>query len=157
MAKHDIYIDMATEMALCSVEKGSGPFGAVIVDSDGHVISCDHNQVVTHNDPTAHAEIVCIRNACKKLNTFSLPGCTIYSSCEPCSMCLSACYWARLSKIVYGNTREDAKEIGFDDDYIYQEIGKSRHERVIPMTQVGHDITIKSFKAWHEKQDKTIY
>jgi guanine deaminase len=147
----------ANEIALKGIENGGGPFGAVIVDKDGNILSCNHNQVVNTHDPTAHAEIVCIRDACAQIKNFSLEGCTIYTSCEPCSMCLSAIYWARIKQIYYGNTRDDAKSIGFDDTHIYEEVVKPISERQIPIEQLARDTTITSFNAWSIKNDKVEY
>ncbi len=147
----------ANEIALKGIENGGGPFGALIVNEDGNILSCNHNQVVNTHDPTAHAEIVCIREACAKIKDFSLQGCTIYTSCEPCSMCLSAIYWARIKHIYYGNTRDDAKNIGFDDTHIYEEIVKPYTERQIPIQQIARDTTISSFDAWSVKNDKIEY
>ena len=133
-----------------------GPFGAVIV-KDGEVIAEGWNCVTSHNDPTAHAEVQAIRKACAALDNFSLAGCTIYTSCEPCPMCLAAIYWARLDKIYYANTREDAARINFDDEFLYAEIGKALDDRTIPMEQLNRELAIQVFKAWDEKADKTEY
>lgn len=133
-----------------------GPFGAVIV-KDGEIVAEGFNNVTSSNDPTAHAEITAIRNACKKLNTFDLSGCELYTSCEPCPMCLSAIYWARIDKIYYANTKEDAAEINFDDDFIYQEFKKERGNRTIPVEQIGREKAIKVFQDWAKKQDKIEY
>lgn len=123
-------MDRAIELSDIST---GGPFGAVIIDKSGNIIGEGHNEVTVNNDPTAHAEIVAIRRACQNRNNFSLEGCTIYTSCEPCPMCLAACYWARLDKIYYSNTRQDAADIGFDDSHIYEEIKKDNNERSIPI------------------------
>ena len=140
-----------------NVDDGSGgPFGAVIA-KDGKIISAASNKVTSSNDPTAHAEMEAIRAACKKLNTFSLAGCEIYTSCEPCPMCLSAIHWARIEKIYYANTREDAAEINFDDDYIYNEVSKSVDDRIIPMKRILHEEAKKVFIEWKEKEDKIHY
>jgi tRNA(Arg) A34 adenosine deaminase TadA len=133
-----------------------GPFGAVIV-KDGAVISEGWNQVTSSNDPTAHAEIMAIRKACEKLNNFSLEGCEIYSSCEPCPMCLSAVYWARLDRLYFANSRDDAKAIGFDDAHIYDEIGKPVHERIIPTFHMHLPEAAAVFAEWRDKADKTEY
>lgn len=133
-----------------------GPFGAVIV-KDGEIISGGSNQVTTHNDPTAHAEIEAIRAACKKLKSFSLEGCEIYTSCEPCPMCLSAIYWARIERIYFANSREDAAELNFDDEFLYREINKENHKRKIPMVQMLRDEAIKVFNDWKHKEDKIHY
>lgn len=136
-------------------EKG-GPFGAVIV-KNGEIISVGVNMVTAVNDPTAHAEIEAIRAACKTLNTFILEGCEIYSSCEPCPMCLSAIYWARIGKIYYANSRADAALINFDDEFLYKEIVKSHDQRKIPMTQIMRDEARKVFEEWEVKHDKIHY
>lgn len=133
-----------------------GPFGAVIV-KNGEVIAEGFNNVTSSNDPTAHAEITAIRNACKKLNTFDLSGCELYTSCEPCPMCLAAIYWARIEKIYYANTKEDAANINFDDDFIYQEFAKPKNNRSIPVEQIGREGAIKIFNKWSEKIDKIEY
>ncbi|MBO4957076.1 MAG: nucleoside deaminase [Rickettsiales bacterium] len=133
-----------------------GPFGAVIV-KNGEVIAEGFNNVTSSNDPTAHAEITAIRNACKKLNTFDLSGCELYTSCEPCPMCLAAIYWARIEKIYYANTKEDAANINFDDDFIYQEFAKPKNNRSIPVEQLGREEAIKIFNKWSKKIDKIEY
>ena len=133
-----------------------GPFGAVIV-KDGKVIAEGWNQVTSSNDPTAHAEVIAIRRASAALKSFDLAGAELYTSCEPCPMCLSAAYWARISKIYFANTRADAASIQFDDDFIYQEIPKQHHERSIPIMQVLRDEAFEVFKEWDAKQDKVKY
>jgi tRNA(Arg) A34 adenosine deaminase TadA len=133
-----------------------GPFGAVIV-KNGKIISKAANKVILKNDPTAHAEIEAIRSASKKLNSYNLKGCEIYSNCEPCPMCLSAIYWARMDRIYYANTRKDAAKISFDDDYIYNEFSLSKIKREIPMVQHSRNEAIKIFKAWIEKTEKIRY
>lgn len=148
---------LANDMASQGVDNGGGPFGALIVDSNGQVLAKTHNQVVNTCDPTAHAEVVCIREACKKINSHILDGCVIYTTCEPCPMCLSAIYWARISKIVFGNTRKDAQQIGFDDTHIYEEVVKPHNERQIPIHQCSRSETIKTFEKWQNKQDKVHY
>ena len=143
----------------CSSENldlGGGPFGAVVV-KDGKIIAEGSNKVTVDNDPTAHAEVVAIRNAAKYLNDFNLSGCEIYTSCEPCPMCLSAIYWARIDKIYYANNREDAKNIGFDDSLIYDEIPLAIEDRKIPMYSLLRDEALQTFKKWTEKSDKTEY
>jgi guanine deaminase len=152
-----LYMDLAVEQADESVRVGGGPFGAVIVDRNNIIIAKAHNEVVLNCDPTAHAEIQCIRYACSKMRTHDLTGCTLYSSCEPCSMCLSAIYWARIDKIYYGNTREDAKDIGFDDSFIYDEIAKPVEQRSKLMLQCGRHKTLTSFETWKSKLDKIHY
>lgn len=133
-----------------------GPFGAVIV-KDGEIIAEGNNRVTSTNDPTAHAEIVAIRNACEKLGTFQLEDCTIYTSCEPCPMCLGAIYWARPAKIFIAGTREDAASVGFDDQFIYDEIVKDLSERHIKVENILRDEAIKVFQNWANKPDKTEY
>ena len=147
--------------AIREAEKGmnnndGGPFGAVIV-KEGKIIGRGHNCVTSTNDPTAHAEVNAIRDASKYLNTYDLSGCEIYTSCEPCPMCLSAIYWARLDRIYYGNTREDAAMIGFSDNMIYEEIKLSPEKRVIPMQQRLHVEAAETFKRWMDKTDKRMY
>ncbi|HXA44745.1 MAG TPA: nucleoside deaminase [Candidatus Angelobacter sp.] len=133
-----------------------GPFGAVIVH-EKKIIASGWNQVTSQNDPTAHAEILAIRAACRKFKSFRLDECELYSSCEPCPMCLAAIYWARLRKIYYGNTRRDAARINFDDELISRELAKPRSRRKIPMKQVLRKEAIQVFDAWGMKGDKVIY
>ena len=133
-----------------------GPFGAVIV-RDGSIVAEGHNRVTTANDPTAHAEIVAIRAACGALATFSLAGCEIYTSCEPCPMCLSAIYWARIDRVYYGNTRADAARIGFDDDHIYSELARPIGERAVPMSRLLTEEAAAVFREWDRKPDKVRY
>ncbi len=150
------FMQRAIELSKKSVENGGGPFGAVIV-KDGKIIAEASNSVTKDNDPTAHAEVNAIRQAAAKLNTFNLEGADIYTSCEPCPMCLGAIYWARLDKIYFANTKEDAKNIGFDDSFIYEEIEKPHHLRKIPTIQILRDEAIKAFELWQEKEDKIEY
>ncbi len=133
-----------------------GPFGAVIV-RNGKVIATGHNEVTSTNDPTAHAEIVAIRSACKKLKRFHLDDCELYTSCEPCPMCLSAIYWARLKKIYFANTRQDAAKIGFDDEFIYREIPLPLEKRKIAMKQLLRKKALAAFREWEKKADKISY
>jgi guanine deaminase len=147
---------IAIELSLNSVKNKGGPFGAVIV-KDGKFVAKTSNSVTLSNDPTAHAEINAIRAACSALKTFDLSGCTIYTSCEPCPMCLGAIYWARIDKIFYANNRIDAKNIGFDDSFIYDELAKPMSERSIPTMQIMHNEAIKAFEAWKQKTDKIEY
>ncbi|BAG32908.1 nucleoside deaminase [Porphyromonas gingivalis] len=146
----------AIRLADESVANGGGPFGAVIV-KDGEIIAATSNRVTLDNDPTAHAEVNCIRMACKRLGTFDLSGCTIYTSCEPCPMCLGAIYWARIDRIFYGNNRQDAADIGFDDDFIYQELARPMDNRSTPIIPILQDEALHSFRLWTEKTDKTKY
>ena len=146
----------AIELSIKSVNNGGGPFGSVIVKGD-KIIAEGSNKVTSNNDPTAHGEIVAIREACKKLNNFSLNGCELYSTCEPCPMCLSAIYWARIDKIYYANTREDARKIDFDDSLIYTELQKNIDKRKIPMIQMMRNEAFKAFGMWDKKTDKVKY
>lgn len=150
------YMREAIRLASESVERGGGPFGAVIA-KDGKIIARASNSVTLENDPTAHAEVACIREACRALGTIDLSGCEIYSSCEPCPMCLGAIYWAHIDRIYYANDRKDAAEIGFDDDFIYEEIGKKPEDRRTPLLPLLRDEGLKSFRLWSEKEDKTEY
>lgn len=146
----------AIELSENSVRNGGGPFGAVIAKDD-EIIAEGSNKVTINNDPTAHAEVCAIRNACKILNTFELANCVIYTSCEPCPMCLGAIYWARLSKIFYANDRKDAAEIGFDDDFIYKEIAIEPQYRKKPSEILLRNEAINAFRMWTLKDDKTKY
>lgn len=133
-----------------------GPFGAVIV-KDGRIVGRGCNDVTSSNDPTAHAEIVAIRDACSRLGTFRLDDCDLYTSCEPCPMCLSAAYWARMRRVFYGNTRKDAAAIAFDDDEIYREVALPIRERKLVMTQLLRREALKAFSEWKNKPDKILY
>jgi len=148
----------ACELANKSIERGGGPFGCVIVNtSTQETVGKGHNMVTIHNDPTLHAEMVAIKDACHTLQTFDLSGCTLYTSCEPCPMCLSAIYWAKITTVYYGNTKHDAANIGFDDQFIYEEFGKPIEERKIKMTQICQETAINSFQKWANKDDKIPY
>lgn len=150
-------MQLAIDTALDNIKSNNGgPFGAVIV-KDGVLIAKSPNTVTTSNDPTAHAEINAIRLACKELKTFDLSGCEIYSSCEPCPMCLSAIYWARISKVYYAADRFDAKKAGFDDSFIYNEISLSEKERSIYMENAMHKEGQLPFELWEETENKTKY
>ena len=133
-----------------------GPFGAVIV-KDGKVIAKSANKVTTSNDPTAHAEVSAIRLACRKLKTFDLSGCVIYTSCEPCPMCLGAIYWSRIGLIYYANTKRDAANIGFDDQFIYDELDLDMNKRTLPIVQLMRDDAQKAFKSWSDSEMKIEY
>ena len=147
----------AIQLSIENVQSGrGGPFGAVVV-KDGSIIAEGTNQVTSANDPTAHAEVLAIREACKTLSAIDLKGCEIYTSCEPCPMCLGAIYWANLSKIYYANTDADAAAIGFDDSRIYGEFAQPRSNRQIPMIQVMRNEALAAFRAWQEKPDKITY
>ena len=150
------FMAKAIELSIKSANTIGGPFGSVIVKND-KIIAEGSNKVTSTKDPTAHGEIVAIREACKNLNTFDLTGCEIYTSCEPCPMCLSAIYWSRLDKIYYANTREDAKNIDFDDSFIYTEIPKKIDDRKIKMVQMLRDEALKAFEIWDKKVDKIKY
>lgn len=146
----------AVRLSRESVQNGGGPFGAVIV-KDGKLVAGSSNSVTLENDPTAHAEVSCIRKACKALGTFDLSGCVIYTSCEPCPMCLGAIYWAHLDKIYYANDRKDAGAIGFDDDFIYEEMDKPFEKRRTPLIQMLRSEGLEVFRMWDQKEDKTEY
>ena len=150
------FMAKAIELSINSANTIGGPFGSVIV-KDNKIIAEGSNKVTSSNDPTANGEVVAIREACKKLKTFDLSGCEIYTSCEPCPMCLSAIYWSRLDKIYYANTREDAKNIDFDDSFIYLEIPKKIGDRKIKMIQMLRDDALKAFEIWDKKVDKIKY
>jgi len=150
------FMQRAIELSIQSVNEGTGPFGAVIV-KDNKIISEGFNTVTLANDPTSHAEIVAIRSACKILNSFSLENCILYTTCEPCPMCLSAIYWARVDNVYYANTRSDAQKIDFDDSLIFEELKKNIKERKIPMHQMMRDEALKAFEMWDKKIDKIKY
>ena len=156
MEEKNKFMLKAIDLSIKNAETIGGPFGCVIV-KDNKIISEGSNKVTSTNDPTAHGEIVAIRNACLKLNTFNLSGCELYSSCEPCPMCLSAIYWSHIEKIFYANSRNDAKNIDFDDSFIYSEINKKIEDRKIKMTQMLRDEALKAFKIWEDKEDKIKY
>ena len=145
----------ACDLATVNITNGGGPFGCVITDSENNIISTGQNRVVIDNDPTLHAEMVAIKNACKNKNTFHLSDCRLYTSCEPCPMCLSAIYWSRITTVFYGNTRSDAAEIGFDDSFIYEEVNKPIEERTLQMTQIDNRYAKHSFEKW-EKYEKRV-
>ena len=145
------------DLACNSVENNGGPFGCVITDNNFNEISCGYNMVTSSNDPTAHAEIVAIRTACGKLKTFDLSGYKLFTSCEPCPMCLSAIYWSRITEIYYANSRTDAKNAGFDDEFIYEEFKKDIGERKIQINHIKIDNSLDHFQKWSNKQDKIRY
>lgn len=155
-AKDAQFMELAVELSKENIASGGGPFGAVIV-RDGEVIATGTNRVVPNSDPTAHAEVTAIRNACQQLGTFKLDGCTIYSSCEPCPMCLSALYWAGVERICYGNTKQDAKEINFDDSFIYDQLELNYDERSIHCEHFMRDKALEAFRMWQQKDDKVEY
>jgi guanine deaminase len=147
----------AIELSLANVQSNKGgPFGAVVV-KEGQIIGEGANQVLATSDPSAHAEVIAIREACRKLKTFQLTGCEIYSTCEPCPMCMGLIYWARPEKVYYANTAADAAKIGFDDAFIYSELARPREQRSIQMQQIMRDEALAAFKAWETKPDKVPY
>ena len=150
------FMQRAIELSLNSANNNGGPFGCVIT-KENKIIAEGSNKVTLSNDPTAHAEVVAIREACKKLKTFILTGCDLYTSCEPCPMCLSAIYWSHIDNIFYANTRDDAKNIDFDDSLIYSEISKKIEDRKIPMKQISREEALKVFEIWTQKTDKIKY
>jgi len=153
---HEFYLSEAIEIARSNLEKGGGPFGAVIV-RNGEIISKSGNTVTLDNDPTAHAEINAIREACKILNNFELKDCILYSSCEPCPMCLGAIYWARLEAVYFAASREDAEDAGFDDSFIYKELNTPLENRIIPTKQMLRKKAQIPFEEWKVKEDKIKY
>ncbi len=146
----------AIELSVENVQNGGGPFGAVIA-KDGQIVATGVNRVTSNCDPTAHAEVSAIRAACEKLKTFDLSGYEIYTSCEPCPMCLGAIYWAHLDKMYYGNNKTDAKNIGFDDSFIYDELELPKDRRKLPSEIVLPEEAIKAFDMWMKKEDKVEY
>ncbi len=154
--QHRQWMQQAIDLANESVARGGGPFGAIIV-RDGEVVARGANSVTLLNDPTAHAEVQAIRAACQKLNTFHLAGCVVYTSCEPCPMCLSALYWAGVERIYFANTRDDAASIGFDDSLIYDQIPLPPTRRRIPAEQLMRQEALTTFRLWQTKEDKVEY
>ncbi len=157
MNEKEYFMRQAIQASLDSIRSGSGgPFGAVIV-KNGEIIASGTNMVAPSNDPTAHAEITVIRNTCNILGTFNLKGCEIYASCEPCPMCLAAIYWARIDKLYYANTKQDAAAIGFDDSFIYKEITLENEKRSLPTEQILGSEAMLAFHEWQDKTDKIMY
>ena len=154
--EHKVYMREAIQLAEQSVASGGGPFGAVVV-KDGKIIGRGSNKVTIDNDPTAHGEIVAIRESCKVLNDFQLTDCTIYTSAEPCPMCLGAIYWARPKAVYYGNTKEDTAKINFDDSFIYKEIDTQHKDKTIPFIQLMKEEASVAFEMWANKEDKIKY
>ena len=146
----------AIQLSLYSINHKGGPFGAIIIKDD-KIIGKGHNKVVIENDPTAHAEIIAIRDACKNLNTFDLSGCELYSICQPCPMCLSAIYWSNIEKVYYANTKEDAGNIGFRDDFIYKELSKPDNKKSIKFNCIPLKEAQEVFDIWKNKKDKIKY
>jgi guanine deaminase len=157
MQGHPEFMQQAIALAVENVTSGrGGPFGAVVV-KDGKVIATGVNRVTATNDPTAHAEVTAIRSACEVLGTFQMEGCDVYTSCEPCPMCLAAIYWARCRTIYFGNTAADAAKVGFDDSFLYDEMKKPLSERGIPIVQMLPDEAWASFAAWRDAPNKVLY
>lgn len=154
--KHNEFMTRALQLAAENVSQKSGPFGAVIV-KDGKIVGEGVNQVPLKNDPTAHAEVQAIRDACKNLNTFRLEGCVIYSSCEPCPMCFSSIYWAHIDKVYFAANHNDADLAGFDDGFIYKELKLEMNDRKIPFVELAHDLKLLPFEKWDELEDKIQY
>ena len=151
------FMQLAIRLATENVRSGAGgPFGAVVA-RNGEIVATGVNRVTADNDPTAHAEVNAIREACKALGTFQLPGCVLYTSCEPCPMCLGAIYWVRLDSVYFGNTCDDAAQAGFDDSHIYEEMKVPRHQRKVLMLQLLPDHAIESFRLWVGQQAKIAY
>ena len=157
MTREEKFMIEAIKMSQNGVrENEGGPFGCIVVKGD-EIVGRGNNKVTSTNDPTAHAEVVAIRDACKNIGAFQLDDCEIYTSCEPCPMCLGAIYWARPKVIYYANTRGDAAAIGFDDSMIYEEMSKSYADRKIPIIAISRDEALQVFKEWKEKADKKLY
>ena len=151
------FMARAIQLAVENVRSGQGgPFGAIVA-KDGAIISEGANRVTLTNDPTAHAEVLAIREACRKLGLFELEGCELYTSCEPCPMCLGAIYWARLTRVYFGSQTADASQAGFDDSFIYREIVQPHAERGIPLVQMMREEALAAFRAWREKSDRIPY
>jgi tRNA(Arg) A34 adenosine deaminase TadA len=151
------FMQRAIDIAFLGVDSGKGgPFGAVVV-KDGVIVGEGSNEVTSTADPSAHAEVVAIRRACSSLGEFQLDGCELYTTCEPCPMCIGAIYWARPDKVYYGSTKEDAAAIGFDDNFIYNEIDLAMKDRKIPFVQMDRSETISLFEKWQDKNDKIDY
>lgn len=154
---HEKFMKMAIDLSRTGMVQGKGgPFGCVIV-KEGKVVGQGCNSVLDTNDPTAHAEVVAIRDACKNLGSFQLEGCYLYTSCEPCPMCLGAIYWARPEKVFFANTKKDAAAIGFDDQFIYEELELPLNKRKIPFSQLSKEVAKKVFKEWELLDNKSLY
>lgn len=151
------FLQIAIDKAVESVDNGGGPFGAAIVSPDGELVCVGNNTVTKSSDPTAHAEVNAIRAACASVGTFSLKGYTIYSSCEPCPMCLGAIYWAGISRIVYGASAEDAAEVNFSDKFIYDELALAKNRRTLPIERTLEKEALLPFIKWRDKEDKIEY
>jgi len=157
MSNKEKFMTEAVNAALKGMNNNEGgPFGCIVV-KNGQIVGRGNNKVTSTNDPTAHAEVNAIRDACKNLDSFQLDGCEIYTSCEPCPMCLGAIYWARPDKVYYGSNQSDAASIGFDDAFIYEEIPLPYSKRSIPFEQLAREIALEPFQEWTKKEDKTEY
>ena len=157
MSRELKFMQEAIKMGIQGMNSNAGgPFGCVVVKGN-EIVGRGHNKVISTNDPTAHAEVSAIRDACKNLNSFQLDDCEIYTSCEPCPMCLGAIYWARPNKVYYANTKKDAADINFDDEFIYTEIAKPLSERSLQFIQLSREEALEAFKLWATKQDKIEY
>ena len=157
MDNHKHYMNEAVKEALIGIQNDDGgPFGCIVVKDD-KIVGRGHNLVTSTNDPTAHGEITAIRDACKNLNSFQLDGCIIYTSCEPCPMCLGAIYWSRAEKVYYGCNQKDAAAIGFDDEFIYKEIDIAKKDRTIPFEQIERKTAIRVFEEWEVKENRIDY
>jgi guanine deaminase len=151
------FMSRAIQLSIENIRSGSGgPFGAVVVKGN-NIVAEGTNQVTSTNDPTAHAEVLAIRGACQKLGGLDLQGCEVYTSCEPCPMCLGAIYWARVSRVYFANTAADASNIGFDDSLIYRELAQPQSQRKIPMIQMMRDEALAAFREWEDKPNKIMY
>lgn len=156
-SNHTLFMREAIRLSKVAIDNGEGgPFGCVIVKNDT-IVGKGYNNVTSTNDPTAHAEITAIRDACKNLKTFQLNDCVMYTSCEPCPMCFGAIYWARLMRVFFANTKKDAARIGFDDAFIYEEITVTMEERSIPMHNISREEALVVFDQWYEKPEKVLY
>lgn len=157
MTREEIFMQQAIELSAKGITANQGgPFGCIVVKGD-EIVGVGNNHVTSSNDPTAHAEMVAIRNACKNLQTFQLSDCEIYTSCEPCPMCMGAIYWARPKKVFFANTRNDAAAIGFDDSFIYDELSCDLSSRKIPVIPLCRVEALKVFEQWKNKEDKVLY
>lgn len=157
MNPKDKFMHAAIQEAYKGMDNNEGgPFGCIVV-KDGKIVGRGNNKVTSTNDPTAHAEVIAIRDACKTLNSFQLEDCDIYTTCEPCPMCLGAIYWARPNKVYFGSNKQDAAQAGFDDAFIYNELSLPFNERSIPFIQMAREISLKTFNYWDKKEDKIQY
>ena len=152
----EAWMQEAATLALNNIDAGGGPFGAVIV-KDGQIIGRGANRVTANLDPTAHAEVMAIRQACQTIDSFKLNGATLYTSCEPCPMCLAAAYWSRVDRVVFGCTQDDAAAIGFDDAFLYRELQLSHEDRSLPIQGLGRENALRAFQRWESSEDKVPY